>query len=251
MIENRNDLVSIITPSYGSARFIAQTIESVLDQTYPHWEMIIVDDVSPDNANQIIESYTQKDDRIKLIKLDKNGGPARARNRAIEEAKGRYIAFLDSDDIWLPQKLEKQIKLMQEKNLSMTYSSYFTIDENGNHINTRITKEKITYTDMLKSNYIGNLTGIYDQEKHGKHFQETAGHEDYILWLKIIKLIKETEGDLEPLAKYRILSNSISAKKTKVLKWQWNIYRKVEKLNVFTSSYNFVWYVYFGLKKRM
>lgn len=246
-----NNLVSIITPSYNSAGFITETINSVLAQTYPHWEMIIVDDVSPDNANQIIEEFCRKDDRIKLIKLDQNGGPARARNRAIQEAKGRYIAFLDSDDVWLPQKLEKQISLMIEKNLSMTYSSYYTIDEGGNSINTRITKERITYADMLKSNYIGNLTGIYDQLKLGKHYQETAGHEDYILWLKIIKLLKETEGDLEPLAKYRILSNSISSKKTKVLKWQWSIYRNVEKLNILVSAYNFIWYVYFGLKKRM
>ena len=114
-----NDLISIITPSYKSERFIAQTIESVLVQTYKEWEMIIVDDVSPDNSNEIIEEYCKKDSRIKLIKLEKNSGPAVARNRAIEEANGRYIAFLDADDLWYPEKLEKQISFMKKIIMSL------------------------------------------------------------------------------------------------------------------------------------
>lgn len=112
-----NELISIITPSYKSEKFIAQTLESVLSQSYQNWEMIIVDDVSPDNSNEIIEDYCKRDNRIKLIKLEKNSGPAVARNRAIEEAKGRYIAFLDADDLWKPEKLEKQINFMKEKKL--------------------------------------------------------------------------------------------------------------------------------------
>ena len=141
----QNKLVSIITPSYGSERFISDTVNSVLVQTYQDWEMIIVDDVSPDNSNEIIEEYIKKDNRIKLIKLEKNSGPAIARNRAIKEAKGRYIAFLDADDLWIPEKLEKQIVFMSENNLDLTYSSYKLIDEDNNSLGKFMTKKNISY----------------------------------------------------------------------------------------------------------
>ena len=245
-----NLLVSIITPSYNSSKYIEETIWSVVSQTYKNWEMIIVDDMSPDNANIIIDNFLKNDSRIQLIKLEKNVGVAEARNIAIEQAKGRYIAFLDSDDIWLPQKLEKQINFMQEHDLSLTYSSYYTINENSTRLNTRKVKELISYRDMLKSNHIGNLTGIYDCDKLGKVYMDSRGHEDYILWLKVFKEIKQTRGIVEPLAEYRILANSLSSNKLKVLKWQWHIYRKVEKLNIFQSSYYFLFYIYYALKKR-
>lgn len=246
-----NELVSIITPSYKSAKFIAQTIESVLAQTYQNWEMIIIDDCSPDNSKKIIEGYCKKDSRIKLIKLEKNIGPANARNEGIKQANGKYIAFLDSDDIWLSQKLEKQISLIEEENLLLSYSSYHTIDENGSRINTRNVKEYITYRDMLKSNHIGNLTGIYNCSELGKVYMDNVGHEDYTLWLKIMKKIGSTRGVVEPLAEYRIFSNSISANKFKAMSWTWNIYRNVIGLNIFSSSYYFLHYVYYSLKKRV
>lgn len=243
-------IVSIITPSYNSLKFIAKTINSVLDQTYQEWEMIIIDDCSSDASIDIIEKYIENDNRIKCIKLEKNVGPANSRNVGIQEAKGKYIAFLDSDDIWFPNKLEKQIEFMQKNDLSLTYSSYETIDENNLKINIRFVKEEISYEDMLKSNHIGNLTGIYDCEKIGKYYMDDVGHEDYTLWLKIMKDVQVTQGIKESLASYRIVSNSISANKLKVLKWQWNIYRNIVKLNIFKSSYYFLWYVYYGLKKR-
>ena len=242
--------ISIITPSYNSIKFIEETILSVLAQTYQDWEMIIVNDVSTDGSEKFIEEYVKKDSRIKLIKLSKNSGAAKARNRAIEEATGRYIAFLDSDDTWLPNKLEKQVTLMQEYNLALTYSAYHTMDETSKYINTRKVKDEITYKDMLKSNHIGNLTGMYDVEFFGKVFMESVGHEDYVLWLSLLKKVGSTKGVTEPLGNYRILSNSLSSNKVKVLKWQWHIYRKVEKLNLFESSYYFMWYVFYALKKR-
>lgn len=245
------NLVSIITPSYNSLKFIAQTIESVISQTYQNLEMIVIDDNSPDKANEIIEEYCKKDSRIKLIKLEKNIGPANARNEGIKQARGKYIAFLDSDDIWLPTKLEKQIKFMQDNNLAITCSSYHTIDEVGRKIDTRVVKESFSYIDMLKSNQIGNLTGIYDCEKLGKIYMDNVGHEDYTLWLKVMKKVEKTKAMIEPLAEYRILSNSVSANKLKVLKWQWNIYRNIVRLDVFRSIYYFIWYVYYALKKRM
>jgi teichuronic acid biosynthesis glycosyltransferase TuaG len=246
----KNDLISIITPSYNSEKFISKTIESVINQTYQNWEMIIVDDCSPDNSNKIVEEYCKKDSRIKLIKLEKNSGPAVARNRAIEEAKGRYIAFLDADDLWKPEKLEKQINFMKENNLVFTYSSYDLIDEEGNFMGTFKTKEIISYESMLKTNSVGCLTVIYDADMLGKMFMPNIlKHQDYGLWLKILKKINSTKGIIEPLAVYRIRKNSVSSNKLKAAYYQWKIYREVEKLNFFKSLYYFSCYIYYGLRK--
>lgn len=243
-------LVSIITPSYDSEKFISDTIQSVLNQTYKNWEMIIVDDCSPDNSNKVIEKYCKQDNRIKLIKLEKNSGPAIARNRGIKEAKGRYIAFLDSDDMWLPYKLETQVKFMQQNNVSLCYSSYFLIDENSKKIgNFIIPKEKVNYKDLLKTCIIGNLTAIYDCKKIGKVYMENVGHEDYTLWLKILKKVDFAHGTKTPLAKYRLHTKSISKNKMKAAIWQWNIYRKIEKLSLIKSLYYFTHYFYNGIKK--
>lgn len=246
----KNNLVSIITPSYNSEKFISQTIESVLAQTYQDWEMLIVDDCSSDNSKKIIKEYTKKDNRIKLLQLEKNSGPAIARNKGIKEAKGRYIAFLDSDDLWLPQKLEKQIKFLYENSLPLTYSAYITIDEQGNELYLRKAKKHILWHDMLKSNHIGNLTGIYDSTVLGKEYLEDMGHEDYTLWLKLIKKVGHTKGIEEPLAKYRILSSSISANKLKAMQWQWNIYRRFLNMSIIYSFYNIFWYIYYAFNKR-
>ena len=245
-----NSLISIITPSYNSSKFISQTIESVISQTYENWEMIIVDDMSPDNSNEIIEEFIKKDSRIKLIKLEKNGGPAVARNRAIKEAQGRYMAFLDADDLWMPEKLKKQIAFMNENDLAFTYSSYGLIDEDNNDLGEFITKETITYTSMLKTCSVGCLTAIYDTEKLGKVFMPNIlKRQDYGTWLKILKNIKTTKGIIEPLATYRILKNSVSSNKIKASMYQWKIYREVEKLSLFKSIYYFVQYAYYGFKK--
>ncbi|MCG3714138.1 glycosyltransferase [Arcobacter lacus] len=245
------ELVSIITPLYNSEKYILDTIDSVLKQTYKKWEMIIIDDASPDNSNKLVEEYLRKDNRIKLIKLVKNVGPAKARNEGIKQAKGKYIAFLDSDDIWLPKKLEKQVKFMEDNNLLVTCSSYYTIDENNNKINTRVVKKLFTYSDMLKSNHIGNLTGIYDCEKLGKVYMDNVGHEDYTLWLKIMKKVGTTKAISEPLAEYRILTNSISANKIKSAKWTWSIYRNIVGLSLARSTYYFFHYLFNALKKRV
>ena len=244
------DLISIITPSYNSEKFISQTIESVLSQTYQNWEMIIVDDKSPDNSNIIIEKYIKQDKRIKLIKLNQNSGPAVARNLAIKEAKGRYIAFLDADDVWYPDKLEKQIAFMKENNLVFTYSAYELIDENNNSIGKFVPPSFITYESMLKTCSVGCLTAIYDTKKLGKIFMPIIDkRQDYGLWLKILKKIKVTKGLNETLAKYRIRKNSVSSNKLKAAKYQWKIYREIENLNLIKSIYYFLHYAYNGIKK--
>lgn len=246
----KNDLITIITPSYKSERFISQTIESVLSQTYKNWEMIIVDDVSPDNSNEIIEEYCKKDYRIKLIKLEKNSGPAIARNKAIEEAKGRYIAFLDADDLWKSEKLEKQLTFMKERDLSFSYSSYDLINEDGNFLSSFITKETITYKSMLKTCSIGCLTAIYDTKKLGKvYMPNIKKRQDYALWLNILKKINSTQGILEPLATYRIVKGSVSSNKFKAIYYVWLVYRKVEHMGIVNSIYNITYYIYNRLKK--
>lgn len=245
-----NELISIITPSYKNEKFISETIESVLTQTYQNWEMIIVDDLSPDNSNKVIEKYIKYDNRIKLIKLNKNSGPAVARNRAIVESKGRYISFLDADDTWFPEKLDKQIQFMNKYNLSFTYSSYDLIDEDNNSLGTFVTQEYISYSSLLKTNSIGCLTAIYDISKLDKiYMPNIIKRQDYGLWLKIMKKTDAVRGLLEPLATYRIVENSVSSNKVIAAKYVWKIFRDVEKLNLFKSCYYFCFYIYNGLRK--
>lgn len=242
--------VSIIMPLYNCEEYIQESITSVRQQTYKNWELIIVDDASSDKSVDIVKQIMKEEPRICFIGLKVNGGAANARNRAIKEAKGRYIAFLDSDDMWFPAKLKEQILFLNKHDLVLTYCAYETMDENSKYINTRHSLPSITYQDMLKSNQIGNLTGIYDVDYFGKVYLENIGHEDYVLWLKLLKKIQYTRGITQTLARYRIVSDSISANKFKVLKWQWNIYRKVEKLTIMQSSYYFIFYIYNALKKR-
>ena len=213
-----NSMVSIITPSYKSERFISKTIETVLNQTYKKWEMIIVDDLSPDNSNDIIEKYAKQDSRIKLIRLLENSGPAVARNRAIEEAGGRYIAFLDADDLWKMDKLEKQIDFMNENDLAFTYSSYDLIDEDDNTLGYFKTKEQITYGEMLKTSSVGCLTAIYDTNKIGKVYMPIIlKRQDYALWLTLANFYGEIVSDKMISAKYTKQSGSLSANKFEML----------------------------------
>ena len=233
------DLVSIITPAFNSAKYIEETIISVLNQTYSNWEMIIVDDKSSDNLVPIVEKYCKKDSRIKLISLSENSGSATVpRNIALEEAKGRYIAFLDGDDIWLPAKLEEQIPLFSDDKTALVYSYYEKINEDGTK-RDRIIKSKgvLNYRQLLHGNIIGCLTCIYDTKKVGKVFFENIGHEDYHTWLKILRMgyiAKSTETNL---ALYRVRKDSLSSNKFKVILWLWNIYYNKEKLGFFRSVF--------------
>lgn len=247
----KNNLVSIITPSFKSEKFISKTIESVLKQTYQNWEMIIVDDISPDNSNIIIEKYRTKDSRIKLIKLEKNSGPAIARNRAIEEAKGRYIAFLDSDDLWTPEKLSKQISFMQENDVALSYTGYYRIEEESGEIIDQIhVPKKVDYSELLKQNIIGCLTAVYDTEKIGKvYMPDIRKRQDFGLWLSILKKVPYAYGMDEPLAHYRVRTASVSSNKIHASKYNWTLYREVEKLPVHKAIYYFGWYTYRSIKK--
>ncbi|MCK5535976.1 MAG: glycosyltransferase family 2 protein, partial [Bacteroidales bacterium] len=220
-----NTLVSIITPSYNSQKFIQDAIDSVLSQTYQNWEMIIVDDVSSDRSNDIIEEYIKKDNRIKLIKLAKNSGPSVARNKAIHLANGRYIAFLDSDDCWHSSKLTKQLSFMQEQDIALSYTGYYRIKEESGEIIDQIhVPKKVDYNELLKQNIIGCLTAIYDTHKIGKiYMPDIFRRQDFGLWLKILKKVPYAYGMLEPLASYRVRTSSVSSNKILASKYNWKL----------------------------
>ena len=235
--------VSIIVPMYNAEKFIGKTIESVLSQTYENWEMLIMNDVSTDNSLAVVNEYAKKDDRIKVVNTEKNMGVVKGRNHLIDLANGKYIAFLDADDYWHSQKLEKQIQFMKEKNAGISCTEYTRVKENGEKINEVVIKSEISYTDMLKNNYLGCLTVMYDVEKVGKrYFKELEKNEDYVLWLEIVKDVKTIYGLKENLAYYRVLDNSRSSNKVKTAKVRWEIYRKIEKLPLLKSIYYFMHY---------
>jgi glycosyltransferase involved in cell wall biosynthesis len=244
-MKNQYDLVSVITANYNCAGFIGQTIESVIAQTYTNWEMLIIDDCSTDNGIEIVENYISRDTRIKLVKTECNSGsPIEPRNIGIQNATGRFIAFLDSDDLWLPDKLERQLPLFNNSSVVMVYSNYAKIIGEGKQKNRIIKAPKnLHYKQLLKSNYIGCLTAMYDVSKAGKvYFHLSFRHEDYVLWLTILRSGYIALNTNTLLALYRIRKNSITSKKLQVLKWQWVIYRDFLKLSVFHSIYYFCFY---------
>ena len=241
--EIEKEKVSIIVPMYNAEKFIGKTIESVLAQTYQNWEMLIMNDVSTDNSLAIVSLYAKKDERIKIVNTEKNVGVVKGRNFLIDLASGKFIAFLDADDYWHNEKLEKQIKFMKEKNASISCTEYTRVKENEEKINDVIIKEEISYNDMLKNNYLGCLTVIYDAKKIGKrYFKELEKNEDYVLWLEIVKDVNTIYGLKENLAYYRVLDNSRSSNKVKTAKVRWEIYRKIEKLSLLKSIYYFLHY---------
>lgn len=241
-------LISIITPSHNSAQFISETIQSVLSQSISDWEMIIVDDCSTDNSVEVIQSFAAQDPRIKLIQLAENSGAAVARNTAIEAAKGRYIAFLDSDDAWLPNKLEKQIAFMQENNYPFTFAAYDKVNESDKIFGHVGVPSKVAYSDLLKSCSIGCLTAIYDTEYFGKVYMPLIRkRQDLGLWLKLLKKTKYAYGLNETLGLYKVRSDSISANKKSAALFTWRLYRDIEKLSLPKASYYFSHYAVRGL----
>ncbi|GHU17458.1 glycosyl transferase [Spirochaetia bacterium] len=243
--------VSIIMPNYNNGRFIGSAIESVIAQTYKNWEMIIVDDCSSDNSIEIIKKYQDRDPRIRLFSTESpSGSPVKPRNIGIEKAKGRYIAFLDSDDLWLPDKLECQIKLFDNRNVAIVYSNYEKITETGTR-NGRVinSPEHLDYKQLLKGNSIGCLTAVYDVLKVEKIFFSKFYHEDYVLWLTVLRLGYIASNINKVGALYRVRQNSVSSKKLKVLKWQWDIYRKYLKFNFCKAIFYFCFYAVNGFLK--
>jgi teichuronic acid biosynthesis glycosyltransferase TuaG len=248
----QNNLVSIITPSYNSKNFIKETIDSVLAQTYPNWEMIIVDDKSNDESVTYIENLIKNETRIKLLPLNENVGAAMARNKALAIAKGKYIAFLDSDDVWFAQKLEEQLTFMQTHNYAFTFASYIPFSEDGTVEYKKISVPSVLdYAGYCKNTIIGCLTVVIDKDIVGDfRMPNIRSSHDMALWLLIMKRGFKAYGLNEVLGKYRLVSTSNTSKKYKAAKEVWDVYRKVEKLSLFKSTWYFINYVYNALKKR-
>lgn len=231
-----DDLVSIITPAYNAEKYIKQAIESVISQTYKNWELIIVNDFSNDNTRLIIEQYSKKDERIKLINQEANKGIAITRNTALKYARGRYVAFLDSDDLWKEDKLLKQIKFMNNNNSYFTFTKYELINETGEKLNkTFKIPQTLEYKNLLNLNSIGCLTVVIDRKKIKKIHFPLVNHEDYATWLNILKEGFNAHGIDEVLACYRKGDTSISSNKLKTLGWTWKIYRNNQNLNILLS----------------
>jgi teichuronic acid biosynthesis glycosyltransferase TuaG len=222
------------------------SINSVVNQTYESWELIIVDDCSKDDTQYIVSNYCKNDNRIKLFVNEKNLGSAISRNIGIRNSSGRYISFLDSDDLWNPNKLSKQVNFMRLNKYSFTYSYYSKIDEQGLLLkNIDNLPEKVSYISTLKSNKIGCLTAIYDTEFFGKVYMENLKkRQDLTLWLKLLKENNYAYCCKEILANYRIRKNSLSRNKLKLVKFHWLIYRKIEKQNFINSTYYLLFYIY-------
>jgi teichuronic acid biosynthesis glycosyltransferase TuaG len=242
------NVVSIITPTYNSERFISRTILSVINQTYLNWEMIIVDDYSSDNSVHIVNDHMAKDTRIKLIKLPINSGAGVARNAGIKASSGRFIAFLDSDDFWFAHKLDIQISFMINNSRSFTFSSYEKINEDGIVVTSVSVPDRVSYYDLLKLPSVGCLTAIYDAEMLGKVYMPLIRkRQDLGLWLKLLKKVPYGYGISDVLAQYQLRSDSISANKILAAKYTWHLYRKVECLQPLKASYYFAHYAVNGL----
>lgn len=244
--------VSIITPTYNSQDFIHQTIEAIINQTYTNWELLITDDYSTDETWSILTKYAESEPRIKIFRLEQNSGPGVARNNSIKHAKGRYIAFCDSDDIWASNKLEKQLRFLNKNNIQFTYSSYQKIDEENRKGGIVKPPTIISYNDLLKTCSIGCLTAIYDTEKIGKiYMPEIRKRQDYGLWLKIFKQISSTRGMNEVLGFYRVRKNSVSSNKIMAAYYHYRILREVAKVPRIKAWYYFFYYVIAGIIKYM
>lgn len=215
-------------PSYNSSKFIARSIESILTQTYENWELLITDDNSTDGTQEILQAFAQRDARIRVFLMPDNLGPGHARNYSIGQARGQYIAFCDSDDCWLPMKLEKQIELMQSKECALSYSSYFTCSEQGEVNGIVMAPTELTLKELKHDNKIGCLTAIYDVGKCGKVFMPTMRkRQDWAFFLSIMKKHPVAYGCPLPLAVYRLREFSVSHSKFSLIKYNAQVYREV------------------------
>ncbi|MBN2853831.1 MAG: glycosyltransferase family 2 protein [Clostridia bacterium] len=244
-------LVSVIMPAYNCEKFIKQSIDSVLHQTYPNFELIICDNHSTDHTYQIISQYVNHE-KIKILSCETKG-VSHARNKCLEHATGQYIAFLDSDDLWYEEKLEKQISFMEKNNIQFCYSLYDYIDEQSEKIKKKPRKirSECTYHSLLVDNYIGLLTVVMKKETLSDLTFPDVKHEDYVLWLQLVKKNIKTAGLNEILASYRVSPLSLSGNKRIAARWRYDVYRKTEGLNAFKSVFYFMLYALHGIFRQL
>lgn len=243
-------LISVVMPNYNGHRFVEQAIDSVLNQTYQNFELIVVDDCSNDDSLSRIEQKAQRDNRIRVIALEYNAGVANARNVGIKEAKGEYIALLDNDDLWTKDKLERQLALAK-KGADIVYCSYDFIDEESRSIKKPfVVPQQTNFNKMLASSVIGCSTSFIKAELMQAHpFNPDFYHEDYVLWMELLRVCPTAYGDQKVLMHYRQVTGSRSNKKGNAAKERWNTYRKALKLDTVTSAWAFVRYAVNGVMK--
>ncbi|KGX91074.1 glycosyl transferase [Pontibacillus halophilus JSM 076056 = DSM 19796] len=234
-----NPLVSVVTPVFNGERYLYDCVQSVLKQTYSNWEMILVNDASTDGTAHLLEDLSKDDKRIKPVSLMYNRGAAYARNEAIRRANGKYVAFLDCDDYWHPDKLRKQIQFMEQYHHPFTYTNYALVNERGELLEEMTLSPTLTYRDLLKRNSIGCLTVILNREHFHELHMPSIGHEDYATWLQCLKEIDGAYGLEESLASFRVRKQSLSSNRWKGLKWRWGVYR-YQRLNYVQSCYYMV-----------
>lgn len=250
METTKQPLITVVMPNYNGHRFVEQAIDSVLNQTYPNFELLVVDDCSKDNSLQLIQQKAQSDDRIRVIALEHNAGVANARNVGIKEARGEFIALLDNDDLWTVDKLERQLALAN-KGADIVYCSYDFIDEKNNPIKKPfIVPQQTSFNKMLASSVISCSTSFIKTELMQAHpFNSDFYHEDYVLWMELLRVCPTAYGDEKVLMHYRQVTGSRSNKKSKAAKERWYTYRKALNLNMTTSVWAFVRYMANGVIK--
>lgn len=250
-----NAKVSIITPCYNSEKYILETIQSVIKQTYQNWEMIIVDDCSSDNTCSIVEEILNKEKRIKLVRLNNNSGAAISRNTALKYCSGRFIAYLDADDIWYPEKLSKQVEFMMNNGCGFSCTSYEVINNEGTKLNKNIRmKKRLDYRGFLINNLIQTVGVMVDLDKVPISCIEMPNmrrRQDAATWLQILKSGYDCYGTNEILAMYRRTEGSLSSNKIKAVKGVWYLYRNVERLSFIFSTYCFIRYALLAVWKRV
>jgi teichuronic acid biosynthesis glycosyltransferase TuaG len=250
MFEVKTDLVSIITPAYRAAAFIDETIISVVSQTYQNWELLIAEDCSPDDTRDVIRKWERTDSRIKLVAMERNSGPAMARNAALALSTGRWIAFLDSDDLWLPEKLERTLGHAQACNAALVFTGFRRISANGSHTGQYVqVPQTLSYRQLLGNTVIATSTVLIDRTKVGQVLMRKTYYDDFDCWLQILKRGHVACGLNVDLMRYRVMDHSVSRNKRRSAMHVWRAYRDLEKLNLLSALWYFSWYALRGLIK--
>lgn len=246
----KQDLVSIITPAYKAAAFIGHTIESVLAQTHGQWELLIADDCSPDDTRAVVAQWAARDPRIRLVAMPKNGGPAAARNGALAQAQGRWIAFLDSDDLWLPHKLERSLAHAQAREAALVFTGFRRISFDGTRTGGYIgVPRTLSYGQLLGNTAIATSTVLLDRARCGEVRMKPVFYDDFACWLEILKRGFVAHGLDEDLMRYRVMPASVSRNKKRSAQEVWKAYRQVEGLDPLTSAWHFTSYALHALRK--
>lgn len=251
-----DELISVITPVYNAEKYIVETMECVMAQSYANWELLLVEDCSSDETVKIIAGYMEerKDSRLRLIRQLSNMGAARARNRGLKEAKGRYIAYLDADDLWMPEKLERELQFMKEKNAAFVFTGYEFADEQGRGTGKVVhVPETLSYRQALSNTTIFTTTVMFDTQKIPVEQLEmpVMKSEDTALWFRVLRSGCTAYGLDENLVKYRRAGKSLSSNKLEAIRRIWNLYRRAEQLSVPRSCWHFCFWAVRAVKRRM